>query len=195
MDKDVFTTFEVGRLCRVYHTTVINWINKGQLKAYATPGRHRRIERDDLIGFMKQFNIRIPKELGGGKPGVMIVDDDKHILRLLKRAFESAFHAVDLRLMENGIEALVSVGKDIPDLIVLDVVMPGMDGIEVCKVLRSRPETKIIKIIAITGERLSDEQENFLRSNVDHVFKKPFSPIKLAGAAAALLGSDVSVKA
>src|SRR5258706_12471961 len=85
--KEFFTTFEVGEICQVYHTTVINWINKGQLKAYTTPGKHRRIQKNDLVAFMKKFNIRIPTEFHSQKK-TLIVDDDKTNLKLLEKSFQ-----------------------------------------------------------------------------------------------------------
>src|SRR5258706_52949 len=132
LQKEFFTTFEVGEICQVYHTTVINWINKGQLKAYTTPGKHRRIQKNDLVVFMEKFNIRIPAEFRHQKK-ILIVDDDKTNLKLLEKSFQRFLPSTSVQTTTSGFEALVSVGKDVPDLIVLDVVMPGLDGIEVCK--------------------------------------------------------------
>lgn len=189
MERDFFTTFEVGKLCQVYHTTVINWINKGQLKAYTTPGKHRRIQKNDLLDFMRKFNIHIPPELQDQKK-ILVVDDDKSMLRLIERAFSKNSSTIQVQLISNGVEALVSVGKEIPDLIILDIVMPGMDGIEVCRTLKSNPQTEKIKIIVISGVKISEEQEKFLKKNVDEIFQKPFSILKLVDAAYALIGLE-----
>jgi excisionase family DNA binding protein len=187
LGKDVFTTFEVGRICGVFHTTVINWINKGRLKAYTTPGKHRRIQKTDLLEFMKKFNIRIPKGFEDGERRVLVIDDEPHILQLIGRILTKSLPAAHVQLFSNAVEALVEIGKNIPDLIILDVVMPSMDGIEVCKTLRSAPQTARIRIIAVTGKKLSDEQETYLRQNVESVFRKPFSPMKLAETAVSLV--------
>ena len=173
-DKQFFTTFEVGDLCQVYHTTVINWINKGQLKAYTTPGRHRRIQRADLLAFMKKFNIRIPPGFEKAHKTVLAIDDDPAVLRVLQRAF-AGIHQLRLQTTSNGVEALVLIGKSVPDLVILDIVMPEVDGYEVCRTLRSKPETKSIKIIVITGKKPSDEQGKFLKQNAEAVYSKPFS--------------------
>jgi excisionase family DNA binding protein len=182
-----FTTFEVAALCQVYHTTVINWINKGQLKAYTTPGRHRRIQRNDLLEFMHRFNVHIPRELNDQKKKILAIDDDKSVLKVLEKAFSKLAPSVHLQTTTNGVEALVMVGKDIPDLIILDIIMPGMDGIQICRSLRANPETESIKIMAITGKNLTEEQETFLQRNVEAVFSKPFSPMKLIEKTSALL--------
>jgi excisionase family DNA binding protein len=190
MEKEFYTTFEVGKLCQVYHTTVINWINKGQLKAYTTLGRHRRIQRADLLNFMSRCGIRIPSELKHANKKVLVVDDDKSIQRLIQRIIIKSFLGTDVESVDNGVEALVSVGRHVPDLIVLDIVMPGMDGLEVCKLLRSNPTTRSMKIIAITGKKLAAEEEKFLKKNVDDFFRKPFSPLKLQHSIATLLKTE-----
>src|SRR5687768_13077245 len=97
IDKEFFTTFEVGRLCQVYHTTVINWINKGQLKASVTPGKHRRIQRIDLMDFMLRFNVRIPPELQEQRKRVLVVDDDRAMLRLIETAFSRHLTSADIQ--------------------------------------------------------------------------------------------------
>jgi len=188
MTKKYLTTFEVGELCQVYHTTVINWVNKGQLKAHTTPGRHRRIQRDDLLKFMKEFNIPIPHELANSMHKVLVVDDDLAVLSVLKKAFAPLSKSIQLQTTTNGVEALVLIGKDVPDMIILDVIMPEMDGIQVCRTLKSRSDTKDIQIVAITGQELSEDQENFLKENVEELYKKPFSPVQLVEKTCALLG-------
>ena len=190
MSKSVFTTFEVGDLCQVYHTTVINWINKGQLKAYKTPGKHRRILKEDLLRFMRQFGIHIPRELSEQKRKVLAVDDDPAMLKLLRKTFSSQAETIELQITDSGVEALVQVGREAPDLVILDVIMPGMDGIQVCEALRSNPKTAGIKIIAITGKKLAGPQDRFLRKNIDEIFSKPFSPSKLLETSLRLLGID-----
>ncbi len=190
MEKRLFTTFEVGQLCKVYHTTVINWINKGQLKAFTTPGKHRRIERNDLLDFIKEFNIPIPPQLKETKK-ILIVDDDKSILHLVEKATAKLGPSIELRSTASGIEALVMVGQDAPDLMILDVVMPGMDGIQVCRTLKANPKTKYIKILCMTGKLLDHEQESFLTHNVEALLKKPFSIRDLMGKASELLNLEV----
>jgi len=195
MDKNFFTTFEVGALCQVYHTSVINWVNKGQLKAHTTPGKHRRIQKDDLLKFMKEFKFPVPPELKSSEHKILAVDDDLVTLKLLKKAFFPYSQKIHLQATTNGIEALVLIGKDRPDLIILDVVMPEMDGIQVCRVLKSRPETQGIKIVAITGQELSENEESFLNENVEGLFRKPFSPLELIEKSFTLLGLKEKIHA
>lgn len=192
MDKSFFTTFEVGEMCDVYHTTVINWINQGKLKAFVTPGGHRRIRKRDLINFMTSFQIPFPQNLQVPANKILLVDDDPSIIQLLEKSFLRSSQNLKVESTTNGVEALIRVGQNMPNLMILDVVMPSMDGFEVCQRLRSVPDTKGIKIITISGETLSSEQEGFLKNNCDAFFQKPFSPRELVQKSREILGLEES---
>ncbi|MBI3563812.1 MAG: excisionase family DNA-binding protein, partial [Elusimicrobia bacterium] len=71
----VYSTFEVARLCGVFHTTVLHWIRKGKLRAYATPGGHHRITRSALVEFMERYEFPVPRGWEPSPTRVLIVDD------------------------------------------------------------------------------------------------------------------------
>jgi len=81
--KSFLTTFEISQICEVNPTTVQNWVKGKKLKAYVTPGGHRRVRREDLISFMREFGMPIPTQLGGAPTFILIVDDEKDIIDLL----------------------------------------------------------------------------------------------------------------
>lgn len=174
MSKRTYTTFEVGEICGVYPTTVINWVNQSKLPAFVTPGGHRRIRREDLVDFLKKYNFPTPPELLGDRRKVLVVDDERECADMIAKAFEAHREQFDVEKIYNGIEALVAIGKRPPDLVVLDVVMPVVDGQTVCATLRASPETRHIKIFAITGKKLPDRSVRFLRAHSDGLFQKPF---------------------
>lgn len=167
----VFSTFEVAKACGVFHTTVINWVNKGKLKAHLTPGGHRRINLNDLLDFMRQFDMPIPADLETKRRRVLVVEDDASVRRMLVRTIDGP--DIDVETCEGGLEALIAIGKEAPDVLVLDIRIPQVNGLEVCRVLRSNEQLRPIKIVAITGEALSSEEEARLRSYADHFFRKP----------------------
>ncbi|MBI4063178.1 MAG: response regulator [Elusimicrobia bacterium] len=186
MSDKTYTTTEISRICDVYPATVINWIDSGKLKAYVTPGGHRRVTRQDLVEFLQKFQIPIPPELVSDKKTILIVDDEPDSVRLLERAFLKHREFFEIRRASGGVEALVEIGKQAPDLLVLDIVMPGLDGLAVCARLREMPQTSKVKIIAVSGRRPPSEKE--IKSNGIHAFfKKPFSLADLIAAAAKLL--------
>jgi len=179
-DKE-FSTFEVGKICNVAHTTVINWIERKELVAHATPGGHRRVYHNDFIVFLKKYQMRIPQELleAEKKPGVLIVDDDAEILVMLSRAFREHAPQFQVRTTQNGMEALMLVGREPPKVIILDVVMPEMDGLAVCRTLKAGVSSKHIKVLVITGKKLTTQERGYFMETVDGIFHKPFSAIKL----------------
>lgn len=181
MQEKLFSTLEIGRICNVAHTTVINWIERKELVAHTTPGGHRRVYLDDFIAFLKRYNMHIPPALLGaqGKPRVLIVDDDEEVLGMLARAFRDHAPQFSVRTTQNGMEALMIAGREPPDVVVLDVVMPNMDGMDVCKTLKAATAFKHIKVLVITGKKLAEPQRKYFLESVDGIFHKPFSAVKL----------------
>ncbi|MBI4676737.1 MAG: response regulator [Elusimicrobia bacterium] len=194
MNDKTFTTYEIARFCDVYPSSVIDWIRAGKLRAYATPGGHHRVTREDLLSFLKQFRIPLPPELRAGPKRVLIVDDEEEVARLIERAF--ARHAGRFRAEScgNGVEALIRIGQAPPDLVILDIVLPGMDGFEVCRILKSKPETRGVKIVAITGKRLSVTEKKLESHGIDAFIRKPLDLARLVAKAAELLGVESAVK-
>lgn len=176
-----FSTFEVGKICNVAHTTVISWIDRKELPAHVTPGGHRRVYQNDFILFLEKYHMRIPPELleAKKKPVILIVDDDEEILHMLSKAFKEHAPEFTVCTTQNGMKALMIVGHESPKVIILDVVMPNMDGLEVCKILKDKASSKNIKVLVITGKRLTERQRKYFLENVDGIFHKPFSAVKL----------------
>lgn len=173
--KKFFTTSETAQICGVAHTTVIRWIGEGKIKAHETPGGHRRIEKEDLLGFLKRFSMPVPASLGASFK-VLAVDDETVMLSMLRKMFAAYPGEMELHLATHGMAALMLIGKVHFDVIILDVLMPDMDGVEVCKALKRNPDTAGVKIIAITGKQLTEEQEEYLNRNTECLLRKPFSP-------------------
>lgn len=182
-----FTTFEVARLCGSFHTTVINWVKKGQLKARVTPGGHRRIPLSSLLEFMKRYEMPIPEDLATTRKRVLVVDDDPVFQRAAVRVIERLPFKPEVEVCGDGLEALVHIGRRPPDLLVTDLYMPAMDGFQVCRVLKSVANTRQIKIIAMTGKTLGADKKAFIRRYSDAFLKKPFDADALAEAATRLL--------
>ncbi|MBI4351630.1 MAG: response regulator [Elusimicrobia bacterium] len=186
--KKFLTTTETAEICGVAHTTVIRWIGDGKLKAHETPGGHRRIERGDLAAFLERFNMPVPASLPDSAYRVLAVDDEKVVLSMIRKVFEEDGGKAELHLATHGMAALMLIGKISFNLVILDVVMPDMDGIEVCRALKRNPDTAGIKIIAITGKQLTEEQEEYLESNTEGLLRKPFPPSALMARIDALRG-------
>ena len=171
MKDKVFSTYDVAKICNVHHTTVINWVKAEKLKAYTTPGGHRRITKDGLIEFMSKYNIPIPKDMLKAKDTILIVDDDGEALDELGSALECEELALDFA--SDGFEAARKIYLNHPDLILLDFRMPGMNGFQVCDFLKKDEDTSNIPIIAVTVLTSDDDIKRIKESGVSGYINKP----------------------
>jgi excisionase family DNA binding protein len=171
--RSFFTTFEISQLCGVNPTTVQNWVKGKKLRAFQTPGGHRRVRREDLVSFMKEFGMPLPAHLSPNPPLVLIVDDEVDILDMLEALMRSGDDEVKVAKAQNGVDALLMIGEIKPDLLILDIMMPGMNGYDVCKRLKSSPGTQNIKIVTISGDHNPAVKERILSAGADLFFTKP----------------------
>lgn len=179
MEQKFYTTHEVSKFCNVYPTTVINWIKEGMLPAYTTAGGHRRIKKEDLLKLMKKNNMPIPLELTkSGKNRVLIIDDDPKILRLMKTIL-SKEDGLEINTADSGFAAGLMISEWMPDIILLDFLMPDMDGFEVCRRLKSDEKTKDIPIIAVTVLKSPQELKRMFTAGITEHIPKPFKSEEL----------------
>ncbi len=171
--QSFYTTFEVSKICGVNPTSVQNWVKEKKLKAHVTPGGHRRIRREDLISFLREFGMPIPGELANSPQRVLVVDDEPDVVRILISVMRSADPGLEIASAGGGVEALLMIGERKPDLLILDIMMPDMDGFEVCQKLKSSATTSGIKIVAITGYDDPSTRERILEAGADLYFTKP----------------------
>jgi excisionase family DNA binding protein len=177
MGEIVFTTHQVAKECSVHHTTVINWINEKKLNAYTTPGGHRRISKDDLIKFMKRYQMPIPVSLTKRTRRILIVDDDIEFLDELKSALAGI--GLELDFASNGFEAGRKIYTSKPSLILLDFKMPALDGFEVCKILNMYEDTKKIPVFAVTVLSSKNDISRIKTCGVKEYILKPVDIEKL----------------
>ena len=148
--KTVFTTGEAARICKVSQQTIIRCFDNGSLKGFRVPGsRFRRIPRDQLFQFMKDNGIPTDA-LESGKRKVLIVDDDEDLVELLVDVF-ARDGRFEIRTANNGFDAGMYVKEFRPDLVVLDVMLPDINGREVCQRVRQDDTLDSVKIICISG--------------------------------------------
>jgi len=181
--KSIYTTHEVSHLLHVNPRSVINWIEQSLLPSYRTPGGHRRIRRDDLLAFLRKHQIPTPESLVEGKFSVLIVDDEQEIVDIMK-VFLQRQGGYQIATASDGITALIEVGRAKPDLMILDIMIPGVDGIEVCRRIKADSNNKTV-IIAVSGN--SEHENRILQSGADAFMSKPIDLEKLHTEAKRLL--------
>jgi excisionase family DNA binding protein len=137
MEKKIFTTYEVSQYCSVDLSTVINWIEEGKLLAYKTPGGHRRVEKEDLVHFLKKYQMPIPADLvKRERRRVLIVDDNRTVVDLIVRALKKLKKKCEVDSAFDGLEAGRKLVTFEPVLVILDLMLPEIDGFKVCKNIR-----------------------------------------------------------
>ena len=167
--KDLFTTHEVSKLLQVNPRSVINWIEQNLLKSYRTPGGHRRISRKDLLAFLQNHQIPIPPALTQEKLKILIVEDEANIVKLLT-VFLTRQESFEVSSASDGITALIEIGRSHPDLIVLDILIPGVDGLEVCRRIKENRKNHTA-IIAMSGQ--PEIESRILQAGADCFLPKP----------------------
>src|SRR5213594_3138748 len=149
------------------------WIREERLPALKTPGGHHRISESDLLEFHARLaeNSRTPVST---RPRILVVDDDPSLLAALRETIEQVIPEAIVAVATDGYEALVQVGAFRPEVLVLDVRMPRLDGFEVCRRLKARRETAGIKILAITAYAEGEARDQLLAAGADDFLEKPF---------------------
>ena len=171
--KTVYTTGEAAKICKVSQQTIIRCFDSGQLKGFRVPGsRFRRIPRDVLYKFMKENGIPTDA-LESGKRKALIVDDDPELAELIKDVLE-ADGRFEVRVANNGFDAGMMTKEYRPDIIVLDVMLPDINGQEVCQRVRSDSTMDDVKIICISGMVEQDKVDELKQAGADDFMQKPF---------------------
>lgn len=154
MDELSCTTREAANALGICVRTVQLWVEQGRLRAWKTPGGHRRILRESVNERLRE------REKACGIPlerfDVLVVEDDRIQRQMLQSSLKEISPNMDLRLAHNGVEGLIKFGERQPRVLITDLLMPGLDGFHMLSTLVSSSLVRPLQIIAITG--LSDEE-------------------------------------
>ena len=171
--KKPYTTGEVAALSHVTINAVKKWIATGKLPAHKTPGGHYRIGREDFKRFVSEYGFKLKTRFIPEKVKVLITDDEPSVVNYLREALlQHGKGTCEVETAADGYEALIKVGSFEPDLLVLDIRMPRINGLEVCRRLRGDAKTSGIKILAVTAFGSTDE-EKVLEAGADVCLHKP----------------------
>ena len=171
--KTVFTTGEAAKICKVSQQTIIRCFDNGQLKGFRVPGsRFRRIPREALYKFMKDNGIPTDA-LESGKRKVLLVDDDAELVEIILKYLDEDGR-FETRVAQNGFDAGMMVKEYHPDLIVLDVMLPDINGREVCQRVRADSTLEDVRILCMSGMVEEDKIQELKLSGADDFIAKPF---------------------
>jgi excisionase family DNA binding protein len=184
--KDLFTTGEAAEVCRVSQQTIIRCFDAGRLEGFRVPGsRFRRIPRQSLVKFMKENKIPLDA-MESGKRKVLVVDDDAEIVELIVDVLDRDGR-FETETASSGYEAGIATERFRPELILLDYMLPDVNGNIVCQAIRGNPEFENIKIIVVSGVVKRDEIAQLIKSGAEDFIRKPFDVTELTGKITAVL--------
>ena len=184
--KSVYSTGEAAEICKVSQQTIIRCFDSGKLEGFRVPGsRFRRIPRASLMKFMKENDIPLDL-LDSGRRKVLVVDDDAEIVELILDVLERDGR-FEVRTASSGYDAGVLTQEFQPDLIILDYMLPDVNGNVVCKTIKQNAAFEHMKIIIVSGVVNQSEIEQLLKVGADAFLKKPFSIDELVENMAELL--------
>ncbi len=173
--------------------SVSKWVDQGLIRAGKTPGGHRRIEKEDLIEFLRRQNLRIPRELLDGSPRILLVDDEPSVTRWIAQEIALAHPDWEVLEAHDGFTAGQIVGSQRPDVVVLDLRMPGLDGFAVCRRIKSSQAGRNVAVIAITAQPSADAGEAILRWGARACLAMPLVSRELLMVVADALGRKAAV--
>jgi PleD family two-component response regulator len=199
MTVRLFSALEVANICGFKNQTAINWIKRGNIKAFITPGGQYRVYPEDLIAFMTSRNMRIPAELLNlsSEPQVqkiLIIDDAETRSSQIKKALTENFPGFIVLQAFDGFEAGKLLVEEKPGLVILDIDLPGFDGYKLCKKIKTLLNSNIPKILIMTetpGKQISRATPE---NGVDAFLPKPLNFGELVSIVSAFTASRQQTK-
>jgi len=128
------------------------------LRAWKTVGGHRRVAANSVEAMLRDRDAMQPAPAVKKKMSVMLVEDDADTAELLEAMIGTLWPQADVRLARDGFSALLDAGKQTPDVLITDINLPGMDGIEMLRSLLLHPDTSKMRVVLVTNYALSDLQ-------------------------------------
>jgi len=156
----------MARFCEVDLKTIHNWVNKGEIPHFRTPGRHLRFRRIDVLEFLRKYGYSIPTILGGGKPKVVVVDDETRS-RAIQRALAKRF---DVLTFTDPLDAVAALAKFAPDALVYDADLGSVDAIHFLERLQKSEATARIRVFVLSDRK--ELREKAVKAGAQKAFSK-----------------------
>ena len=155
-----YSTLEVARLLGMAVRSVQMMVDRGELEAWKTPGGHRRISRESVQRWREARRAGLPRPSAppAGRalpapapPRVLLIEDSRHFQSLVSLLVKHEFPAVELHVADDGIAGLALAGQLQPDVLIVDILLPGIDGAALITSLRSHPQFSRMRLIVVTS--------------------------------------------
>lgn len=183
----VFSAHEVANICGVVNQTAINWIDKGHLEAYTTPGGQYRVYADVLAKFLQKQGMRLPDELKqilaeqARIEQVLIVEDDADLNDMVKQFLDKRYPDFKVNQALDGYDAGKAITEYKPDVVILDINLPGVDGYKLCRQIKADENLSRPIVIAISGMDDQNTSDRAMEAGADAFLRKPLDLESLPG--------------
>lgn len=174
LKKKYLTPKEAASYLNVSTESIRNWTKAGKLKAVTTLGGHRRFYLEDIEKFIDSCANGKESSRINNHPRVLVVDDNQQFVKTIEDYLMLTYENISFDKANDGFEAGHKVSLFKPTIIFLDLVMPNINGIEVCRYIKSNKETKSIRVIAMTGFISDTTRNEFKAAGAEVVLAKPF---------------------
>lgn len=171
-EKRYYTPNEVADLFMVSPITVREWAKNGQLQAKLTPGGHRRYLREEIQRFAQKRGLTLA-DAPDPTVRILIVDDDRQFCGYLVELLKNYTDFATLETAYDGFSAGQLVTSFHPHIVLLDLMMPGINGFEVCKKIKDTPESRGIRVISMTGYITPSNRDRIIDAGAECCLKKP----------------------
>ncbi len=172
MKKKFLKTNEAARYLEVSRSSLTNWVKQGLIEGGVTPGGHYRFTREDLDEFAERRGLILSKNRYTGKTRILVVEDDDSFREFIREALD-VFTGFELKECRDGMQGALLLGSWQPDIVLLDIRMPNMNGVDFCRVLRENDDTSEAKVIVASAFLSPEIKEELELLKVDAVLEKP----------------------
>jgi len=148
-ESDSLTTSQAAALLGVAPHTVQKWVDAGVLRAWKTVGGHRRVAANSVEAMLRERDV-MQQTTAVKKMSVMLVEDDADAAELLEVLIGRLWPQAQVRLARDGFSALLDAGKQPPDVLITDINLPGLDGVEMLRSLLLHPDTRQMRVVFVT---------------------------------------------
>ena len=171
--KKPLSVGQVAEICRVSKKTVLNWIYDGGMKAFTTYGGHYRVWPANVKKFLDTTGMDIPFDYVDDRTThILVIDDDIDFSTILKSAITAELPEVEVTTTDDGYEGLMLIGELKPQLVILDIKMPKLDGFQVLELLKNRKTEQDLKVLVITGYLDPATRQQLSKTIADHWMDK-----------------------
>ena len=187
--KEIYSPYDLSHLFKVNQETIQSWLKEKRLECFRIPGGHLRVTHQNLEIYMKENHYPEPEHWNGKmeKFKTLVVEDDGDLLETMAELLEEE-PRLEVKMESNGLSAALQIASWHPDLILLDFVMPGMDGFDICKKIRGNIETRDIPVLAVTALSNFENVKAVFDTGISDFLEKPFYSEGLLAKVRGLLG-------